>query len=285
MTIEAWEHVESTDLTVTNKDGSATSKWVVRGAGDEYEAQAHLALVCPIALALGLNFLIRQKIDVKHQGAGLYLASVDYGPENDPKSEKAPEPLEHKFAFDTTGGKHKISLSEGGDFFRQWAYSQTLIPPDLKGAMNYDGKKVHGVDITVPNLEFTITVYFAPAVIDITFVQEMGRKTGRVNSDPWLGFLPGELLFLGATGDVPIPSLRGQKIKPIPIQLKFAASENRNDIVIGSNPQPITKQGWDYLWVRYERMENGGLDYPVPVHAYVNRVYTRLAFKPFFKFG
>lgn len=285
MTIEAWEHVESTDLTVTNKDGSATSKWIVRGAGDEYEAQSHLEQVCPVALALGLNFLIRQKIRVQHQGAGLYLASVDYGPEDDPKSEKAPEPLDHKFAFDTTGGKHKLSLAEGGDLFRQWAYSPSLAPPDLKGAMNYDGKKVHGVDITVPNLEFTITVFYSPAVINITFVQEMGRKTGRVNSDPWLGFQPGELLFLGAAGDVPIPSLRGQKIKPIPIQLKFAASENRADIVVGSNPALITKEGWDYIWVRYERMENGGLDFPVPVHVYVDRVYPRLAFKPFFKFG
>lgn len=284
MAIEAWEHVESTELTVTNKDGSASSKWVVRGAGDEYAAQTHLILVTPIALAVGLDFLIRQEINVKHQGAGLYLATVKYGPEEDPKSEKAPQHLEHKFSFDTSGGKHKISLAES-ERSRQWAYSAGLVPPDLKGAINFDGKKVQGVDITVPNLEFSVTVYYNPAALNITFVQNIARKTGRMNSDVWLGFQPGEALFLGGSGDIPIPTLRGQKIKPVPITYKFAGSENRNDIIVGSNPQPITKRGWDYLWVRYERMENSGLDYPVPVHAYVDQVYPELAFRPFFMFG
>lgn len=284
MTIEAWEHVESPDLTITNKDGTITSKWVVRGAGDEFDAANYLTMVVPVAIGLGLDFLIRQKINVKHQGAGLYLASVDYGPEDDPKSEKAPEPLENKFSFDTTGGKHKISLAEK-EISRQWAHSMSLQPPDLKGAINYDGKKVQGVDITVPNLEFSITVFYKPSAITIPFVQEIGRKTGRFNSDAWLGFAAGEVLFLGGSGDVPIPTLRGQKIKPVPITYKFAGSENRTDIIVGSNPAQISKRGWDYMWVRYERLEDSGLDYPVPVHAYVDQVYPELAFRPFFKFG
>ena len=284
MSVEAWEHVEGPELTTTNKDGKASTTWIVRGAGTSDEATAHLALVVPVAVAFGLQFLIRQSIKVKPEGAGLYRASVEYGPEDDPKSQKDFEPLEWKYSFDTTGGKHKKSISEETRS-KQWAYSMTHDAPDLKGAINFDGKKVNGVDVVVPNLEFSLTVFFAPAAVTVAFVQELARKTGRTNSDQWLGFEPGELLFMGATGDGTIPTIRGQRVKPVPVSLKFAASENRDDLVVGSNPAKIKKRGWDYFWVRYERMENNGLDYPVPVHAYVERVYPELAFRPFFKFG
>ena len=284
MVAEAWEHVESTDLTVTNKDGRTSASWVVRSAADEFEALAALEMKAPIAYALGADFLIRQSIKLKPHGAGLYLATIEYGPEDDEKSEKKPEPMEFKYSFDTTGGKHKISLAEK-EVSRQWAWSASNSPPDLKGAINYDGKKVQGVEIIVPNLEFSITVYYSPAAMTTAFVQNLARKTGRVNSDAWLGFAAGEVLFMGASGDGTLPTIRGQRVKPVPVTFKFAASENRDDIIVGSNPQAISKKGWQYMWVRYERLENSGLDYPVPVHAYVDDVYRELAFKPFFMFG
>lgn len=284
MTIESWEHVEGPELETTNKDGKSSTKWIVRGAGSTDEATAHLQLVVPIAIGLGLQFLVRQSIKVKPEGAGIYSAAVTYGPEDDEKSEKPFEPLEWKYSFDTTGGKHKKGIAEE-ERTRQWCYSMTNTPPDLKGAINFDGKKVNGVEVVVPNLEFSLTVFYAPQAVTVAFVQELARKTGRMNKDAWLGFQPGEVLFMGATGDGTVPTMRGQRVKPVPITFKYAASENRDDLIIGSNPAPITKRGWDYLWVRYERMENNGLDYPVPVHAYVDRVYPELAFKAFFKFG
>ncbi len=284
MTIEAWEHVEGPKLETTNKDGKSSTKWVVRGAGSTDEASAHLSTVVPIAVAFGVGALVRQSIKCEPQGAGIYFADVTYGPEDDDKSEKPFEPLEWKYSFDTTGAKHKKMIAEK-ERSRSWCYSSYPPPPDLKGAINYDGKKVNGVEVIVPNLEFELTVFYAPAAVTVAFVQELARKTGRMNSDPWLGFQPGEALFMGATGDGTIPTLRGQRVKPVPIRFKFGASQNRDDLIIGSNPDPITKRGWDYLWIRYERMESSGLDYPVPVHAYVDQVYPELAFRPFFKFG
>lgn len=284
MSVEAWEHVEGPGLETTNKEGKASTTWIVRGAGSSTEATAHLALVVPVAVAFGLEVLVRQSIKVKPEGAGLYRAAVTYGPEDDEKSEKKFEPLEWKYSFDTTGGKHKKSISEATRS-KQWAYSMSHDAPDLKGAINFDGKKVNGVEVIVPNLEFSLTVFYAPQAVTVSFVQELSRKTGRMNSDTFLGFAPGELLFMGARGDGTVPTVNGQRVKPVPIVFLFAASENRDDLVIGSNPAAITKRGWDYLWVRYERMENNGLDYPVPVHVYVERVYPELAFKPFFKFG
>lgn len=283
MTTEAWEHYSSAEVTRTNKDEKASTTWIVRDAPDEASALALVELQAPLAVAVGINVAIRQQVKIKPLGAGLYEATVEYGPEDDPKSDKPLEPGEWKYSFDTTGGKHKLSISKATRA-RQWAWSMSNDAPDLKGAINFDGKKVAGVDVVVSNLEFSITVIYNPAAVTVAFVQELARKTGRMNNDVWLGFDPGEVLFLGARGDGTLPTVRGQRVKPVPIQFSFAASENR-DVVIGSNPAPLKKRGWDYLWVRYERVENAGLDYPVPVHAYVERVYEELGFKAFFKFG
>lgn len=284
MSIEAWERYTSADLQKTNKDERLSTSWVVRDAPDEGSALDRVLMQAPLAVAIGTAFAVRQSARVKPLGAGLYEATVEYGPEDDEKSEKDPEPLEWKYSFDTTGGKHKLSIAKQ-EVSRQWARSVSNDAPDLKGAINFDGKKVAGVDVVVPQLEFSITVFYAPNAVTVSFVQELARKTGRTNSDAWLGFQPGEVLFLGARGDGTRPTVRGQRVKPVPVQLMFAASENRDDLIIGDNPATISKKGWEYLWVRYERVENNGLDYPVPVHAYVDRVYDELAFKAFFKFG
>jgi hypothetical protein len=124
----------------------------------------------------------------------------------------------------------------------------------------------------VPKLEFSITAYYAPQAVTTTFVANIARNTGKVNSATWLGFAAGELLFLGGSGQGDIPTVAGQRVKPIPITFKFAASENRTNIKVGDITVP-SKAGWDYLWVRYEKIEDAGFVFPIPVHAYVEKVY------------
>ena len=43
--------------------------------------------------------------------------------------------------------------------------------------------------------------------------------------------------------------------------------------------------GWDYLWVRYEKIEDAGFVFPTPVLAYVEKVYERFAFAQLFGLG
>ncbi len=160
------------------------------------------------------------------------------------------------------------------------------MPPDTKRVIGGQRDKVQGVDTIIPKLEFSVTAHYAAGRVKIDWVKNLARMTGKTNKDAWLGFDPGELLFLGARGQGPIDTLVGPQQKPVAITLSFAASENRDDIVIGTgNPEKITKRGWDYLWVRYERVQESGLDYPIPVHAYVEQVYPEDDFTPFFGFG
>jgi hypothetical protein len=73
--------------------------------------------------------------------------SVSFGPEDDEKSQQPPEAGLWHFSFDTTGGTHRITQSI--ETLWRGERSQSNPAPDLRGAVNYDGGKVQGVDIPV----------------------------------------------------------------------------------------------------------------------------------------
>ena len=58
--------------------------------------------------------------------------------------------------------------------------SRSIPAPDLLGAVNDDGKKLQGVDIVVPKLEFSVTAYDAPQAVTTAFVADIARNTGNV---------------------------------------------------------------------------------------------------------
>jgi len=72
--------------------------------------------------------------------------------------------------------------------------------------------------------------------------------TGRVNDGTFKGFAAGECLFLGATG-----SKRGSG--DWEITYRFAASPNATNLTLG-DITGINKKGFEYLWVRYEDVED-----------------------------
>ncbi len=266
----------------TNNGSSIEFTYVVFGTTSEIDAANGALAVAPLAYLVNSETLVRQEATPTSTGPDSWEVTVRYGTEDEQQSQQPPQPGTWHFNFDTSGGTHKITQS----LQTLWRSerSQTNPAPDLLSATNYDGKKVQGVEIVVPKLEFSITAYYAPQAVTTTFVANIARNTGKVNSATWLGFAAGELLFLGGSGQGDIPTVAGQRVKPIPLTFKFAASENRTNIKVGDITVP-NKAGWDYLWVRYEKIEDAGFVFPIPVHAYVEKVYERFAFAQLFGFG
>ncbi|MFM7845373.1 MAG: hypothetical protein ACKPEY_14230 [Planctomycetota bacterium] len=270
-------------VNATSNNGSSIEfTYVVLGTNSEADAANGALAVAPLAYVVNSETLVRQEANPTPTGPDSWEVSVHYGTEDQQQSQETPEPGTWHFNFDTTGGTHTITQSLQNVW--RGERSQVNPAPNLLGAINYDGKKVQGVEIVVPKLEFSITAYYAPQTVTTTFVANIARQTGKVNSSTWLGFAAGELLFLGGGGQGDIPTAAGQRVKPIPITFKFAASENRTNIQVGEITVP-SKAGWDYLWVRYEKTESNGTVYPIPVHAYVEKVYERFEFAQLFGFG
>lgn len=270
-------------VNATPQNGSSIEfSYVVLGTSSEIDAANGALALAPLAYLVNSETLVRQEATPTPTGPDSWEVTVRYGTEDEQQSQQPPQPGTWNFNFDTAGGTHKITQS----LQTLWRGERSMSnpAPDLLGAVNYDGKKVQGVEIVVPKLEFSITAHYAPQAVTTAFMANVARNTGKVNSATWLGFAAGELLFLGGSGQGDIPTVAGQRVKPIPVTFKFAASENRTNIKVGDITVP-TKAGWDYLWVRYEKIEDAGFVFPIPVHAYVEKVYERFAFATLFGFG
>jgi len=249
--------------TITSGDNpSAELSYVIRGTTDEFAARTELETV---SLAV-FDGLARTDVRVTAtENASVWDGEVAYAL----PSFQQPDVGESTFSFDTGGGAQHITQSLAAVASYAPA-GQTA--PDFKGAIGVTTDSVEGVDTIVPVYNFTETHVFEDVTVNDAFKGAIFVRTGKVNSDTFRGFAPGEVLFLGASGS----QRDGGDWE---IAYRFAASPNATGLAVGEITG-IDKKGWEYLWVRYEDAEDGAALTIVkrPVAAYVERVYGVLDF-------
>jgi hypothetical protein len=192
--------------------------------------------------------------------------------------ENQADPLKRSRSFDTSGGTQHITQAQttgsGGtlDFEKRFPSTAT----NMSGAIGVDGNGVNGVDIVVPQLTWTETYDVPSSYVTSTYIKSVAALTGSVNNDAFRTFAAGEVLFLGASGSQEWDEQKGNG--PWSLSFKFAASPNAGSgqtipaITIGSI-SGITKNGHEYLWVRYENASDSTSLYQQPKAVYVDRVY------------
>jgi hypothetical protein len=97
--------------------------------------------------------------------------------------------------------------------------------------------------------------------------------TGKVNSNPFMGFAPGEVLFEGASGSK-------QDAGIWDVTYKFKASENVEQLGNVGGIMVGAKRGWDYFWVQYMESADENTRTKQPMAAYVEVVYKEANFSP-----
>jgi hypothetical protein len=137
-------------------------------------------------------------------------------------------------------------------------------PRDYKRAIGVTKDKIEGVEVYVPNQEWTETKRFA--FVTRKYYEVLVRLTGTVNKEPFWGFKAGEVLFLGATG-------RGNGESGWECSFKFAVSFREENIEVCDGLAVPVKQGWDYLWAAYGDAASNGAMVQKPIFAAVERVY------------
>lgn len=239
-------------------DGTITSEYIVRGTDDEFAAW--VALGSSTAEIVGA--LIKQDVNIDRRlGEYEWAGSVKWG------LRERPETNDSSFSFDTSGGNQHItqSLQTMGMYAAAGATA-----PNYQGAIGVTESGVEGVDVTVPVYNFEETHYLPILFVTAAYKLTVFSLTGKVNSAAFKGFAAGECLFLGASG-----SLR--KHDQWELTYKFSAAPNVTGLSIGGGITGVTKDGWDYLWVRYRDEEDTAAKKLVrrPEAAYVERVYAR----------
>jgi len=246
------ERYDSRETTVGVENPSVDLLYMVGGTEDDAVVRATVEATIP-AIYAGLVF---QSYHISHQGGGVWEVSVRYG------KFESKETGQSTYSFDTGGGTTHItqSLQTVGSYA-----SPGEDALDFKGAIGVSTESVDGTDITIPVFNFKETHYIPAALVTPAYKVILFHMTGKVNAAPFKGFAPGEVLFLGASG-----SQRGTE--DWEITFSFAASPNVTDLTIG-DITGIEKKGWEYLWVRYQDVEDENVLVKQPAAVYVEQVY------------
>lgn len=167
---------------------------------------------------------------------------------------------------DTTGGQQHITSS----IATMGHYPENVA--DLHGTIGFDGEQIHGCDIIVPQYQFSETYSWTDTTFTPAYKTVLYQTTGKVNSDAFRDYQPGEVLFLGA-------QFRRVANNLWEVRYHFQVSPNKTDLVIGSIGG-IVKKGWEYLWVQYEDDVDNNAHVMIrkPRAVYVEKVYETAEF-------
>jgi hypothetical protein len=248
MPIRWIEHKESRDI----QDGpspKAELVFLALGSNDPAEVLAEAAAGAVPATFLGL---VAENVSPKWIGYEKFKVYVTYSLRE----------LDDAETWDTSGGTQHIQHSRA-------TVASYAIPsataPNFRNAINCDGQRVGGTDITIPVFNYTRTKTLPLATVDEAYKLQFYNATGKTNSTTMHGFAIGEVLMLGASG-----SQRGRE--KYQITVRYAASPNLSGLEIGQITG-ITKAGWDFLWVYFVDDISGSSLVQKPYAAYVERVY------------
>ena len=244
---------------------SVTVPYGIFAAADEAAAR-----VCALTIPTTYNSLPRQSITGFEQINETTWKVVARFAQPDASGGSDPATLTATYSFETGGGTQNVKQSYTGEA-RRYSAADGSTGSATESAINFDKEAVHGVDIVVPQYQFSETHWFAPGLVTEAYKNTVGAYTGWINNATFRGFPAGEVLFLGASGSQQANSYWQ-------ITFKFAVQPNRTSLDIGNSGIVVdAKKGWQYLWIRYEdAIEGTGANkhhIKKAVAAYVEAVY------------
>lgn len=257
MAVEAWE-LHTSRASTEGQDATVEQQWMLQGTADDCVAKDILKAASPAIY----DGLVRQSWRVEPEGHLLWRGTVQYGRFSRPQQEGDPP----KITFDTGGGTiHVVNGSQVGAYAPS---GMTSIPAWGLVGVTKDG--VEGVDIPAREFHWSETHILPIAYVSHDYAKTLYELTATVNSTAWRAYEAGEVLFKGASGSA-------RDADTCEITYSFAASPNLTNLTVGG-VTVLSKQGWDYLWVRYDDELNDNVVTKKVRMAYVHRVIERTDF-------
>lgn len=240
---------------------SATMKWRSTGNpgswdGDYFSWIASYALRnIPKTFRHPLGILHLQDLQVNEVVHGLlYEISAPYG-----LFKK--ETGAYQITVDQTGGTVHVSAGT-----RIAGYGPAANEVDNGGLIGVEGDQVKGVDIPVETSKISVNFRHPEGALNRDYIIKIGRLVGRPNNDTFLGYDPGEVIYLGGNFT--------ESNTEATATYQFAISYNLTNFVVGG----ITvteKAGWDVLSPIYKETtytDGEGNDHAVKNLAYIEIV-------------
>ena len=160
------------------------------GEQDDAVVVSYAIFASPASVFTPVGQLWRKDVKVIPNGFANYRVEVSY-------EQKKHTTGDWTFSFDTTGATFNIKIARehlNSDFAPGVSESDVLGHHGAIGVKE-DGD-CEGADIVVPALKLTVTYRAAVGIISMAYMKLLAGATGCTNSNPFIGFDAGELLFL-----------------------------------------------------------------------------------------
>jgi hypothetical protein len=239
------------------------------GTDDKNTAMAYAHGATPAFVINPFGLLYKQDLQLTRTAYNHWTVRIPYAPAKNATGEWT-------WDFDTTGGTVHLTQAKA-----EVSRYPVATAPNQQGAIGVDGNEVKGVEIVIPAMKINVQYKHPIGVLTLAQAKYLSNITGTVNSDPFLSFAPGEVLFLGARGS------DGTEAE-VSVSYSFAMAANATDLTIGSIAG-VAKAGWNVAWIRYQDtiVSQDGKDNPcrVPKYVYVDRVYDTIPMAAALGFG
>jgi hypothetical protein len=268
-------------LTTNDKGGlerDVTLRWLVSQKAGYLEAEQWATENSPLyqyghkRSRIDIRGLGNYWWEVSAQYVNLAIESDEEQPDQDSQDDGG-DGVSGSISFDTTSGTGHITQANTNnvvgltDNTGQSKYAVAPgTAPDVAGAIDIEGDQVRGVDVTIPAFTFSETWTFQSESVVKRYLADVYDLTGKINNASWRMFERGEVLFLGARGQVDRGASKCQ------ITFSFSASPNKENLKVGAI-SGINKGGWDYMTVTYETAAVAESIIKRPKFVYVNSVY------------
>lgn len=248
----------------TSNPPTRTLEYVATGEVSDLAVKAYSHAATPQMIATLDGILYRQDVRIEQVGYDTYYVSVPYGPRKTIEGE-------YRLSFDTTGGTVHLSHS------RETVASYGTSPPSFGQLIDVNGDEVRGADVVIPALKLNVLFRHPQGVVTLAKIKFLASITGTVNSQPFLTFAPGEVLFLGCSG------MDGTDTAA-EVQYQFACASNETDLTIGGVAN-VARKGHEKLWIRYQDVKDGDYLVKQPKWVYRERLYEEIDLAAALGFG
>jgi len=253
-------------IDISGNPPSATYRYKITEITDENTATAYALAMSPAMVSTVYGVLYRDDMRIRRTAYNQWSTEIPYGVAKN-------ETGEWTWDFDTTGGT--VHITNAKEELRRYAFEGTA--PDQLGAIAVDGDEVKGTEIVIPAMKLNVTYKHPLGIMTLARAKFLSNITGMTNSDTFLSFAPGEVLFLGARGS-------DGTTAEAAIGYQFAMSANLTGQTIGSIAG-VVKRGWEVAWIRYRDAITTDQQVRTAKHVYVDRVYDEIAMATALGFG
>lgn len=291
-------------------DGQTTIDytWRVSGSNELSEIGPTVEAVRPnhIVDPVWSTKLIPVRNRWRQVGHLIYDYTISYGNANTQQQLRTGE---MRFGFTTVGGTTHItrSIDTSGVWLNRnkalgapnppnWFNPNPMPDPPGTNAFSnfinvtiYEETLPEGIDVITRQHEWWVEYAHETSLLTTQFINSLFLMTGTVNNASFYGRAAGELLFLGADGEISASGVTNSRV----IRYNFSRRPNQSNVIIPLPRRPDVPnfphaairipfvEGWDYVWLRTMRdiylFELNGIftTVDVPTQAVVERIYPR----------